>query len=247
MADFSSIDRTTEDKDIAREGMAATGNPTRGGSPLDILKAKFKGLDQQRTKVFAVAARNGEPFWLELDLDITEDDMTTYEERADRANRAQRRAGQSDISPAVLAGNVISEKNTRMWATNPLDEDVLIQRVRRPHAGVLLGDHVAREHCRGDVGLPGSTLCTVRTVSALLVRGHVVLGDIQVQFQPEGFPVAGSHCKHLRALLVQALELGLENVQGGATTGRVAGRGHTLTGDVLVLSGAVDATEVSHD
>mgnify|MGYP007058878301 CR=1 FL=1 len=27
MADFSSIDRTTEDKDIAREGMAATGNP----------------------------------------------------------------------------------------------------------------------------------------------------------------------------------------------------------------------------
>ena len=123
MADFSSIDRTTEDKDIAREGMAATGNPTRGGSPLDILKAKFKGLDQQRTKVFAVAARNGEPFWLELDLDITEDDMTTYEERADRANRAQRRAGQSDISPAVLAGNVISEKNTRMWATNPLDED----------------------------------------------------------------------------------------------------------------------------
>lgn len=123
MADFTSIDRTTEDKDIAREGMAATGNPTRGGSPLDILKAKFKGLDQQRTKVFAVAARNGEPFWLELDLDITEDDMTTYEERADRANRAQRRAGQSDISPAVLAGNVISEKNTRMWATNPLDED----------------------------------------------------------------------------------------------------------------------------
>lgn len=123
MADFSSIDRTTEDKDIAREGMAATGNPTRGGSPLDILKAKFKGLDQQRTKVFAVAARNGEPFWLELDLDITEDDMTTYEERADRANRSQRRAGQSDISPAVLAGNVISEKNTRMWATNPLDED----------------------------------------------------------------------------------------------------------------------------
>ena len=123
MADFSSIDRTTEDKDIAREGMAATGNPTRGGSPLDILKAKFKGLDQQRTKVFAVAARNGEPFWLELDLDITEDDMTTYEERADRANRAQRRAGQSDISQAVLAGNVISEKNTRMWAVNPLDKD----------------------------------------------------------------------------------------------------------------------------
>ena len=123
MADFTSIDRTTEDKDIEREGMAATGNPTRGGSPLDILKAKFRGLDQQRTKVFAVAARNGEPFWLELDLDITEDDMTTYEERADRANRAQRRAGQSDISQAVLAGNVISEKNTRMWAENPLDDD----------------------------------------------------------------------------------------------------------------------------
>lgn len=123
MADFSSIDRTAEDKDIAREGMAATGNPTRGGSPLDVLKKKFQGLDQQRTKVLAVAARNGEPFWLELDLDITEDNMTTYEERADRANRAQRRAGQSDISPAVLAGNVISEKNTRMWATDPLDKD----------------------------------------------------------------------------------------------------------------------------
>lgn len=123
MADFSSIDRTTEDKDIAREGMAATGNPTRGGSPLDILKAKFRGLDQQRTKVLPVVARNGEQFWLELDLDVTEDDMNTYTERADRANRAQRRAGQSDISQAVLAGNVISEKNTRMWAVNPLDKD----------------------------------------------------------------------------------------------------------------------------
>lgn len=123
MADFSSIDRTAEDKDIAREGMAATGNPTRGGSPLDILKAKFKGLDEQRTKVLPVVARNGEQFWLELDLDVTEDDMNTYTDRADRANRAQRRAGQSDISQAVLAGNVISEKNTRMWATNPLDKD----------------------------------------------------------------------------------------------------------------------------
>lgn len=123
MADFSSIDRTTEDKDIEREGMAATGNPTRGGSPLDILKAKFRGLDQQRTKVLPVVARNGEQFWLELDLDVTEDDMNTYTERADRANRAQRRAGQSDISQAVLAGNVISEKNTRMWAVNPLDKD----------------------------------------------------------------------------------------------------------------------------
>ena len=123
MADFSSIDRTTEDKDIAREGMAATGNPTRGGSPLDILKAKFKGLDEQRTKVLPVVARNGEQFWLELDLDVTEDDMNTYTDRADRANRAQRRAGQSDISQAVLAGNVISEKNTRMWAVNPLDKD----------------------------------------------------------------------------------------------------------------------------
>lgn len=123
MADFSSIDRTAEDKDIAREGMAATGNPTRGGSPLDILKAKFRGLDQQRTKVLPVVARNGEQFWLELDLDVTEDDMNTYTERADRANRAQRRAGQSDISQAVLAGNVISEKNTRMWAVDPLDKD----------------------------------------------------------------------------------------------------------------------------
>lgn len=123
MADFTSIDRTAEDKDIEREGMAATGNPTRGGSPLDILKAKFRGLDQQRTKVLPVVARNGEQFWLELDLDVTEDDMNTYTERADRANRAQRRAGQSDISQAVLAGNVISEKNTRMWAVNPLDKD----------------------------------------------------------------------------------------------------------------------------
>jgi hypothetical protein len=123
MADFIGIDRTTEDKDIAREGMAATGNPTRGGSPLDILKAKFKGLDEQRTKVLPVVARNGEQFWLELDLDVTEDDMNTYTDRADRANRAQRRAGQSDISQAVLAGNVISEKNTRMWAVNPLDKD----------------------------------------------------------------------------------------------------------------------------
>lgn len=123
MADFTSIDRTAEDKDIAREGMAATGNPTRGGSPLDVLKAKFKGLDEQRTKVLPVVARNGEQFWLELDLDVTEDDMNTYTDRADRANRAQRRAGQSDISQAVLAGNVISEKNTRMWAVNPLDKD----------------------------------------------------------------------------------------------------------------------------
>lgn len=70
-----------------------------------------------------MVARNGESFWLELDLDITEDNMNAYTERADRANRAQRRAGQSDISQAVLAGNVISEKNTRMWAENPLDDD----------------------------------------------------------------------------------------------------------------------------
>lgn len=123
MADFSSIDRTAEDKDIAREGVVAPGNPTRGGSPLDVLKAKFRGLDEQRTKVLPVVARNGESFWLELDLDITEDNMNAYTERADRASRAQRRAGQSDISQAVLAGNVISEKNTRMWAVNPLDED----------------------------------------------------------------------------------------------------------------------------
>lgn len=123
MADFSSIDRTAEDKDIEREGMAATGNPTRGGSPLDVLKKKFQGLDQQRTKVLPVVARNGEQFWLELDLDITEDELDRYRERADRANRAQRRAGESDISMAVLAGNVISEKNTRMWGEDPLDED----------------------------------------------------------------------------------------------------------------------------
>lgn len=123
MADFQAFDRDTEEKDIAREGMAASGNPTRSGSPLDVLKAKFARLDEQRTKVLPVTARNGESFWLELDLDISEDELDRYRERADRANRAQRRAGESDISMAVLSGNVISEKNTRMWGEDPLDED----------------------------------------------------------------------------------------------------------------------------
>ena len=163
MADFSSIDRTAEDKDIAREGMAATGNPTRGGSPLDILKKKFQGLDQQRTKVLPVVARNGEQFWLELDLDITEDELDTYTERADRANRAQRRAGQSDISPAVLAGNVISEKNTRMWATNPLDKDDKVQ----PSVDPVLdsdGDPItvhSQEWCEA-LGFPGDPVGGLR-------------------------------------------------------------------------------------
>ena len=163
MADFSSIDRTTEDKDIAREGMAATGNPTRGGSPLDILKAKFKGLDEQRTKVLPVVARNGEQFWLELDLDISEDDMNTYTERADRANRAQRRAGQSDISQAVLAGNVISEKNTRMWAVNPLDEDDKVLAGVAPvtdEEGAPLTVH-SKEWCEA-LGFPGDPVGGLR-------------------------------------------------------------------------------------
>ena len=163
MADFSSIDRTTEDKDIAREGMAATGNPTRGGSPLDVLKAKFKGLDEQRTKVLPVVARNGEAFWLELDLDVTEDDMNTYTDRADRANRAQRRAGQSDISQAVLAGNVISEKNTRMWAENPLDDDDKV----KPGVDPVLdsdGDPItvhSKEWCEA-LGFPGDPVGGLR-------------------------------------------------------------------------------------
>ena len=163
MADFTSIDRTTEDKDIAREGMAATGNPTRGGSPLDILKAKFRGLDQQRTKVLPVVARNGEQFWLKLDLDVTEDDMNTYTERADRANRAQRRAGQSDISQAVLAGNVISEKNTRMWAVNPLDKDDKVLPSVAPVADTE-GDPItvhSEEWCEA-LGFPGDPVGGLR-------------------------------------------------------------------------------------
>ena len=163
MADFSSIDRTAEDKDIAREGMAATGNPTRGGSPLDILKAKFRGLDQQRTKVLPVVARNGEAFWMELDLDVTEDDMNTYTERADRANRAQRRAGQSDISQAVLAGNVISEKNTRMWAVNPLDKDDKVLPSVAPVADTE-GDPItvhSEEWCEA-LGFPGDPVGGLR-------------------------------------------------------------------------------------
>lgn len=163
MAEFSSIDRTAEDKDIAREGMAATGNPTRGGSPLDVLKKKFQGLDQQRTKVLPVVARNGEQFWLELDLDVTEDDMNTYTERADRANRAQRRAGQSDISQAVLAGNVISEKNTRMWAANPLDKDDKVLPSVAPVADTE-GDPItvhSEEWCEA-LGFPGDPVGGLR-------------------------------------------------------------------------------------
>ena len=163
MADFTSIDRTAEDKDIAREGMAATGNPTRGGSPLDILKAKFKGLDEQRTKVLPVVARNGEAFWLELDLDVTEDDINAYTDRADRANRAQRRAGQSDISQAVLAGHVVSEKNTRMWAENPLDDDDKVKPGVDPVADTE-GDPItvhSQEWCEA-LGFPGDPVGGLR-------------------------------------------------------------------------------------
>lgn len=123
MADFGHFDRDTEDQDIAREGLAASGNPTRGGSPLDLLKNKFAGLDKQRTKVLPVGARNGQTFWLELDLDVTEDEMDQYRSRADRASRADRRAGKRDISDALLSANLINERNVRVWADNPLDED----------------------------------------------------------------------------------------------------------------------------
>lgn len=119
MADFGIIDRDAEDQDIAREGIVATGKPTKGGGVLSQLKAKFAKLDEDRRRIFKVAARNGEMFWLELDTDIHEDELRDARKRSEVGTRAEKRAGTADVSMAMLAGEIVNLKNTRLWAEDP--------------------------------------------------------------------------------------------------------------------------------
>lgn len=123
MSDTQTIggfDRDEEDQDIAREKVVNTGEPKKhAGSVLDQLRAKFAGLDDQRTQVFRHTLRNGTPIWVELDTDITEDEVQSYRDQAKVGNRAARRNGQADSSNALYAAALINGKNTRLWFEDP--------------------------------------------------------------------------------------------------------------------------------
>lgn len=121
MADFGHYDRDAEDQDIAREGIVATGKPTKSGSVLSQLKAKFEKLDEDRRRIFKVAARNGETFWLELDTDIHDEELRDARKRSEVGTRAEKRAGTADVSITLLAGEIINLKNTRLWAEDPAE------------------------------------------------------------------------------------------------------------------------------
>lgn len=112
------FDRDQEDQDIAREGVVNTGQPKSTGSVLDQLRAKFDRLDEQRTEVFRTRLKNGSSLWLELVIDITEDEVQAFSRQAERGNRESRRSGKS-TSSVLLAAAVINAKNTRLWFEDP--------------------------------------------------------------------------------------------------------------------------------
>lgn len=113
------FDRDQEDQDIAREGVAAPGQPKRTGSVLDQLRAQFKDLDKQRTEIFTSTLKTGAPVWLEMDMDCTEEETDTYRAQAQKGNRKARRDGAGEVSNALFAAAVINAKNTRLWFEDP--------------------------------------------------------------------------------------------------------------------------------
>lgn len=116
------FDRDQEDADIIREKVVNTGEPkAHTGTVLDQLRAKFKGLDEQRTQIFKHTLRNGEDVWVELDTDLTEDQVREYRDQARVGNRAARRSGQADSSDALFAAAIVNAKNTRLWFQDPND------------------------------------------------------------------------------------------------------------------------------
>lgn len=118
MADFGNYNRDTEDQDIEREGTVAVGSPT-GGSLLEQLRSKFEKLDKTRHKIIKVVAKNGEPFWLELVIDIDEDELREARKRSEVGTRAEKRAGTAEVSMARLGAEIINLQNTRIWAADP--------------------------------------------------------------------------------------------------------------------------------
>ena len=118
------IDRDVEDAQIRNQPPAAVGNP-RGTSLVEQLKARFKGYDEQRLGKIRLNARNGAPVWLELDLDISEDELKVYREKAKGGNRAARRnrggQEQGDVSLALVTARILNDRNTRVWFDDPAE------------------------------------------------------------------------------------------------------------------------------
>lgn len=117
---FGAVDRQVEDAQIRGNPPLAVGNP-RTGSLLDQLKERFKGYDEERLGKIKLTARNGAPVWLELDLDIDEDTLKDYRDRA-KGNRAARRSkgkDHGDVSLVRVTARILSDRNTRVWFDDP--------------------------------------------------------------------------------------------------------------------------------
>lgn len=117
---FGHVDRDTENAQIQSNPPIAVGNP-RGTSLLDQLKERFKGYDEERLGKIKLTARNGAPVWLELDLDIDEDTLKDYRDKA-KGNRAARRGKNKDagdVSLVRVTARILSDRNTRVWFDDP--------------------------------------------------------------------------------------------------------------------------------
>jgi len=123
---FGGYDRDTEDAQIRHQPPAAVGNPGKGGSVLDQLKAVFNGHDTTRHTIVKAKARHGATFWLEFNLDIDEDDLREYSQAG--KNRAARRKGKGDgdVSLTKSAAHGINAKNTRVWIADPAEAEPML-------------------------------------------------------------------------------------------------------------------------
>lgn len=115
---FGAYDRDVEDQQIKAQPPAAVGNPGKT-SILEQLTAKFAGYDDDHTTTLNAYTKSGARVWLEFDVDVTEDDLREY--RKAGTNRAARRAGTApeDIAKAPVAARTLSDRNTRVWFTDP--------------------------------------------------------------------------------------------------------------------------------
>lgn len=161
---FGGFDRDREDQDITREGVVNTGQPKAAGSVLDQLRAKFDRLDEQRTEVFRTKLKNGSTLWLELVIDLTEDEVQAFSRQAERGNRETRRSGGKNVSSVLLAAAIINAKNTRVWFDNPaaggeplldLDGDPLTVHSREWLEALGLPEDQPLEGLRETLGDPG--------------------------------------------------------------------------------------------
>lgn len=113
---FGAVDRDTEDAQIHANPPAAVGNP-RGGSVLDQLQTLFKGYDEQHTAVLPARAKSGTQFWFEFDLDITEEDIQSYQ--TEGQNRAGNRAGKTQPLKAKVYARTLSDRNLKVYTEDP--------------------------------------------------------------------------------------------------------------------------------